>query len=240
VTERLEIKAEVAIDDAGTVTGIAWPFGTADSIGDLIEPTAFRFAGKVPMILEHDQRQVVGVWDTHAITERGLEVKGRLFVEGIEPAREARRYLRAGVMSGLSIGYSLHDHKARPEGGRVLTDLTINEISLCRRPVHPGARTTEVKSINEKDPMENEAIETAPEAKAEPILDPKDVAALKTRLDRLEAKANRPTVANDNNRAPANDSGERKAFASYLRSGIERVTPDEVAAIWHPRNLATS
>jgi HK97 family phage major capsid protein/HK97 family phage prohead protease len=220
MSERLEIKAEVAIDDAGTVTGIAWPFGAPDSIGDLIEPTAFRFAGKVPMILEHDQRQVVGVWESHAVTERGLEVKGRLFVEGIEPAREARRYLRAGVMSGLSIGYSLHDHKARPEGGRVLTDLTINEISLCRRPVHPGARTTEVKSINEKDPMENEAIETAPEAKAEPILAQKAVDALKTRLDRLEAKANRPTLANDNNRAAANDN-EIKAVSDDLKRTLK-------------------
>jgi len=238
MTERLEIKAEVAIDDAGTVTGIAWPFGAPDSIGDLIEPTAFRFAGKVPMILEHDQRQVVGVWESHAVTERGLEVKGRLFVEGIEPAREARRYLRAGVMSGLSIGYSLHDAKARPEGGRVLTDLTINEISLCRRPLHPGARTTEVKSINEEITMENEELNTAPEAKAEPILDQKAIDALMTRVsslatrqDRLEAKANRPTLANDNNRAPANDNGERKAFVSYLRRGVERIAPEEAKAL---------
>ncbi len=134
-TGTLEIKAEVSIDDAGTVTGIAWPFGRPDSYGDLIEPTAFKFAAEVPMIVEHEQRQVVGIWNAYEVTDKGLEVKGRLFVEGIGPAREARRRLVAGSMSGLSIGYQLHEHKARPEGGRVLTDLTITEISLCRRPV---------------------------------------------------------------------------------------------------------
>ncbi|WP_407802961.1 HK97 family phage prohead protease, partial [Staphylococcus aureus] len=87
--------------------------------------------------------------NAYEVTDKGLEVKGRLFVEGIGPAREARRRLVAGSMSGLSIGYQLHEHKARPEGGRVLTDLTITEISLCRRPVHPDARTIEVKSIVE-------------------------------------------------------------------------------------------
>ncbi len=156
-TGTFEIKAEVSIDDAGTVTGIAWPFGKPDSYGDLIEPTAFKFAPEVPMIVEHEHgRGAVGIWNQHTVTDKGLEVKGRLFVEGVGPAREARRHLVAGSMSGLSIGYQLHEHKARPEGGRILTDITITEISLCRRPVHPDARTTEVKSITEGNSMENE------------------------------------------------------------------------------------
>src|SRR5690606_21562109 len=146
--ENLEIKAEVSIDDTGTVTGIAWPFGKPDSYGDLIEPSAFSFAPEIPMLMEHDGRKVVGIWNSYAVTDKGLEVKGRLLVEGVDPAKEARRYMKAGVMRGLSIGYRLHEHKARPEGGRVLTNLTITEISLCRRPVHPDA-AAEVKSIIE-------------------------------------------------------------------------------------------
>ncbi len=226
-TATLEIKAEVSIDDTGTVTGIAWPFGKPDSYGDLIEPNAFKFAPEVPMIVEHEQRQVVGIWNTHTVTDKGLEVKGRLFVEGIGPAREARRRLVAGSMSGLSIGYQLHEHKARPEGGRVLTDLTITEISLCRRPVHPDARTLEVKSILEGNSMENEELEV----KSDPVASPEEVKALKARIDKLEAKANRPLAANNNHLFGDNDNSEKKAFVSYLRRGIERISPDEVKAL---------
>ncbi len=220
----LEIKAEVSIDDAGTVTGIAWPFGKPDTYGDLIEPTAFKFAPEVPMILEHQQRQVVGIWNSHTVTDKGLEVKGRLFVEGVEPARAARRNLKTGVMSGLSIGYQLHEAKTRPEGGRILTDLTITEISLCRRPVHPDARTTEVKSIIEGNSMEDEQ-KNAPEAKADPVISTDELKALKEEIKALKeeqktvkAKLNRP-AANNNHPNGVNDNTERKAFSAFVRSG---------------------
>lgn len=214
-----EFKAEVSIDDTGTVTGIAWPFGEADSYRDLIEPTAFRFAPEVPMLMEHEQgRGAVGIWNSYAITDKGLEVKGRLFVQGIEPAREARRHLVAGSMSGLSIGYQLHEHKARPEGGRVLTDLTITEISLCRRPVHPSARVTEVKSIIEENSMENE-LKNDPEAKSDPVASIAEVKALSARLDAFEAKANRLRGANNNQPGADNDNSEKKALESFMRTG---------------------
>ncbi len=143
-----------------------------------------------------------------------------MFVEGVGPAREARRHLVAGSMSGLSIGYQLHEHKARPEGGRVLTKLTITEISLCRRPVHPDARTTEVKSITEGTNMENEDAVTKPvaEQKSVSVASPEEVKALKARIDALEAKSNRIRGANNNHSNGENDNGEVKAFADFIRS----------------------
>lgn len=216
--ENLEVKAEVTIDDAGTVTGIAWPFGTPDSYGDLIEPSAFKFAAEVPMLLEHQQREVVGIWNSCEVTDKGLEVKGRLFVEGVEPARKARNSLKSRAMSGLSIGYRLHEFKARPEGGRTLTDLTITEISLCRRPVHPDARTLEVKSVKEGNPMEEE-VKNAPEVKADPVISAEELKALKDDMKVIKAKLNRPHAANNNHPAGQNDNDEKKAFAAFVRTG---------------------
>ncbi|TCM57834.1 HK97 family phage prohead protease/HK97 family phage major capsid protein,TIGR01554 [Rhizobium sp. PP-F2F-G48] len=213
-----EIKAEISIDEAGTVTGIAWPFDAPDTKGDLIEPTAFTFAPKVPMLLEHEQRQCVGIWDSMSVTDKGLEVKGSLFVDGIAPARAARERLRSRAMSGLSIGYMLHEHKARPEGGRVLTDLTITEISLCRSPVHPSARVTEVKSIIEENHMALE-IKNEPEVKADPVVSPEELKALKARMDTFEAKANRLRGSNNNQPNGENDNSERKALESFMRTG---------------------
>lgn len=224
--DKLELKANVTIDDAGTVTGIAWPFGTVDHVGDVIEPGAFAFANALPIVIEHDQEKVVGVWETFAETEKGLEVKGRLFVEGIKPAREAWQNLRARRWSGLSIGYRLHEAKARP-GGRTLTSITVTEISLCRHPVNPAARVVEVKSLpnpHEENHMENE-LKNEPTAHVEPVIEQKafdalkaDIAATNARLDKAEAKANRPTAANNNHPAADNEN-EVKAFTTYLSRG---------------------
>ncbi|MCZ7864745.1 phage major capsid protein [Agrobacterium salinitolerans] len=227
--ENLEIKAEVSIDDTGTVTGIAWPFGSPDSVGDVIERGTIAFANSVPMVMEHDQQKVVGVWETCTETDSGLEVKGRLFVEGIGPARDAHRQLKAGKIGGLSIGFRHNGFDPRAAGGRVFKSITVNEISLCRRPVHPGARVNVVKSITEGNHMEEE-IQNAPAVKADPVISAEEVKAIKARMDKLEAKANRPLAANSNHPAAENDNSERKAFVSYLRRG-DRISPEEQKAL---------
>lgn len=224
-TETLEIKADVSIDDAGSVTGIAWPFGSPDRVGDTIQRGAFKFAKAVPMVMEHDQKQVVGVWETYAETDKGLEVKGRLFVEGIGPARDAYRHLKARVIEGLSVSWRNGLYQRRPDGGREFTDITIDEISLCRRPVHPGARVTAIKAIIEDENME-------PELKTEnnetPAIEKKAFDALQARLDKLEAKGNRLPASNDNQ---ANDNLDTKAFDALLRRGERRLEADEQKAL---------
>ncbi len=222
--QTFEIKAEVSIDDTGTVTGIAWPFDAPDSVGDVIEKGTITFATSVPMVMEHDQKKVVGVWETYTETDNGLEVKGHLFVEGIEPARDAHRQLKAGKIAGLSIGFRHTGFEPRAAGGRVFKSITINEISLCRRPVHPGARVTVIKSQIEEN-MENE-IENASEANADPVVTSQELKAINSRMDKLEAKSNRLRGANNNQPGGENDNA-RKAFGDFLRTGYQDA-PDVV------------
>ena len=217
-TDILEIKADLSIDDAGTVTGIAWPFGAPDSVGDIIEKGAFGFANSLPMLMEHEPgKGAIGIWETFAETDKGLEVKGRLHLEALGPARDAHRALKAGAIAGLSIGFRHNGFEPRAEGGRVFKSVTVNEISLCRRPVHPGARVTVVKSINEESHMESE-VKNEPEAKSDPVASVEEVKALKSRIDALEAKSNRLRGTNNNHPDAENENGEiKKAFADYLR-----------------------
>jgi HK97 family phage major capsid protein/HK97 family phage prohead protease len=216
--EKLEVKAEIAIDDAGTITGIAWPFGAADSVGDVIEKGAFALPPALPIVMEHDQSQVVGVWESASETDAGLEVKGRLFVEGIGHARKARELMQRKAITGLSIGFKANGFDALPSGGRKFTALTVTEISLCRRPVHPGARITSVKSMEQERPhMENE---NTAEAQIELKAANDNIAALTARLDKLEAKSNRPVAANDNGDAP---NEAVTAFGNYLRLGRDNL-----------------
>ncbi len=39
--DRLEFKSVLTVDDAGTISGVAWPFGTPDRVGDVIDRGAF-------------------------------------------------------------------------------------------------------------------------------------------------------------------------------------------------------
>ena len=220
------VKAEMSADDAGTVSGIAWPFNGPDTEGDVINKGAFAFAPDVPMFIEHDGRQAVGVWKSYEETEAGLVVTGRLFIEASAPAREAHRLLRKGVITGLSISGPITGSEPLPTGGRNIHGVTVNEISLCKRPVNSGARVTLVKSITEGNLMENE-LENTPEASADPVVSAADLKALKEDMKLVKAKLNRPTAANNNHPAADNDNSAKKAFAHFLRTGLD-TAPESV------------
>lgn len=146
---RLEIKASLGVDDAGTITGIAWPFGTPDRVGDLIEKGAFAgVATPIPMLFGHDPNQPVGVWESASETDQGLTVKGRLLIDDVARAREVRALVREGAVTGLSIGFVTRKAAPRRGGGRNISALDLIEISIVSVPSHPRARVTAAKSAS--------------------------------------------------------------------------------------------
>jgi HK97 family phage major capsid protein/HK97 family phage prohead protease len=236
MTERLEIKAALSVDDAGEISGIAWPFGSPDSVGDVIEKGAFAASpDRLPMLFSHDQTQVIGVWDSLTETSAGLQVKGRLLVDDVERAREVRAMVRSGAVNGLSIGFVTKSAKPR-RIGRTISALDLREISIVAVPCHPGAQITSIKAADGTAPnkenarMEDE-LETLPEVKADPVIEKKELIDLKARMDRLEAKSKRLTGTNDNTPSAENDNVEMKAFISFARRGVERMDQKAAAAL---------
>lgn len=230
MSERLEIKASFSVDDAGTITGTAWPFGTADRVGDMIVKGAFGTPARLPMLFAHDQAQAIGVWDEITETDTGLTVKGRLLIDDVARAREVRALVREGAVSGLSIGFVTQKATARARG-RTISALDLHEISIVAVPCHPGATITSMKAATDGPAREQEstmkpALNT--ETKDAPAVDQKAFDALQARLDKIEAKANRPTASNDN---AANDNLELKAFEALLRRGEKRIQADEMKAL---------
>ncbi|MGJ3264875.1 MAG: phage major capsid protein [Salinarimonas sp.] len=222
--DRLEFKAALTVDEAGTIEGIAWPFGSADRVGDVITKGAFTGARTpLPMLHAHDQAQAVGVWDGIEETDEGLTVKGRLLVADVERAREVRALIREGAITGLSIGFSTKAATPRKGGGRTISALDLLEISAVAIPCHPGARITLAKAagaaVTPEAQMDNDTL-TAP-----------DIAAIETkfntRLDALEARLNRPAIIT----GEAETGVDRKAFDSYARLGVERMDPTEAKAL---------
>lgn len=234
MTNRIEIKAALTVTDAGEITGIAWPFGSPDRVGDVIEKGALTAPGTLPMLFAHDQGQVIGVWDEIAETPEGLTVKGRLLVDDVERAREVRAMIRTKAVSGLSIGFVTK--KAQRHGkGRTITAAELHEISVVAVPAHPGAQIISIKMdapqtpkpLKETTNMENEEIETEQKAATPandtpqvPQIDTKAFNEIKDRLDRLEAKGNRPQITGSANPVMTNE--EVKAFTHYLSTGDKK------------------
>lgn len=145
--DKLEIKATLSVDDAGTITGNAWPFGSADSVGDIITKGAFgTILPDLPILYQHNPVDLVGTWTEASETADGLVVKGQLHLD--QPrARSIRAMLKSGLLNGLSIGF--RTKSSRKQGrGRIIDALDLAEISLVRDPSHPRARITSAKSMN--------------------------------------------------------------------------------------------
>jgi HK97 family phage prohead protease len=143
---QLEIKAALSVSETGAISGIAWPFGSADRVGDMIEKGAFGASETLPMLFEHDRKQPIGVWHSVSETTKGLEVHGQLLIDGVQRAREVHALVKAGGLTGLSIGFQTTKSAPRVPRGRTIKSLALHEISLVAVPCHPGARVNSVKS----------------------------------------------------------------------------------------------
>jgi HK97 family phage prohead protease len=145
--DKLEVKAQLAAGDDGAITAIAWPFGVADRVGDMIEPGAFKGVNlPMPMLFGHDKNDPVGVWEAAEEKADGLHLTGRLLVNDVARAREVHALVKSGAVRGVSIGFITRKAAPRGRGGRTISSLELLETSLVALPMHPGARVTSAKS----------------------------------------------------------------------------------------------
>ncbi len=144
--DRSFIETKILADDTGAISALAWPFATADRVGDMIQKGAF--AGvtlPLPMLFGHDQNDPVGVWEEAEEKVDGLHLKGRLLVDDLPRASEVRALVQAGAVRGISIGFLTTKATPRKPRGRNITGLNLMEASLVTLPMHPGARITSAK-----------------------------------------------------------------------------------------------
>lgn len=150
----LSIKAG-GISDDGTFTGYGSVFGgDPDSYGELVAKGAFteslaELAAKgrvVPVLWQHRSSEPIGVYTEIVEDEHGLKVTGKLLIDDVAQAREAFALLKAGAVTGLSIGYwvrsATYDEKT---GIRTLHKLDLVEVSLVTFPAKDDARVEAVK-----------------------------------------------------------------------------------------------
>jgi len=148
----LEIKAASA---AGKIEGYGAIFGVEDAGGDTIAPGAFTASiaktkadGRpLPMLWGHNPTDPVGSWHEFAEDAKGLFVKGQALVETTR-GRDTLAFVKAGVISGLSIGYrTLVDEIDREGDTRTIKEAELWEVSLVTFPMQSDARVLDVKAL---------------------------------------------------------------------------------------------
>ena len=139
-----------SLDPQGRFAGYASVFGLVDNQRDIMQRGAFsrtltKRLNNVKLLWQHQQDEPIGIFDIMFEDERGLYVEGTLLLE-VQRAREAYALMKAGAVSGLSIGYSpVRYHIDADTGVRHLSEVDLWEVSLVTFPANAAAGVTVVK-----------------------------------------------------------------------------------------------
>jgi HK97 family phage prohead protease len=141
------------LEDIGMFSGYASVYNLVDAQEEWVAPGAFDASledssrPKPKLLWQHDPKEPIGEWTSITSDDRGLFVKGQLFLE-VQRAKEAHIFLKSGVVDGLSIGYTPLKVSNTPKGRR-LDAVALEEISLVTFPSNPEARVQAVKQGEE-------------------------------------------------------------------------------------------
>lgn len=142
------------VKDDGFFAGYGSVFGVVDSYKEIVAAGAFadsladRRAKKrpIPVLWQHRTDAPLGVYEKVEEDDHGLYVEGRLLTRDVALAREAHALMKAGAVTGLSIGYwvreSSYDEKT---GIRTLTKVDLEEVSIVTMPANDESRVDAIK-----------------------------------------------------------------------------------------------
>ncbi|MBD2779693.1 HK97 family phage prohead protease [Xenorhabdus szentirmaii] len=154
--QRFDVPLKIkSVSDSGEFEGYGSVFGVKDSYDDIVLPGAFANTlkqwgakGSLPALLwQHRMDEPIGIYTEMNEDDTGLYLKGRLLIDDDPLAKRAHAHMKAGSLSGLSIGYVLKDWEYdRDKGAFLLKDLDLWEVSLVTFPANDEARVSDVKS----------------------------------------------------------------------------------------------
>ena len=157
--QRLDVPLTIKqVSDNGEFEGFGSVFGVVDSYSDVVVRGAFTSSlarwkekGRLPaMLWQHQMSEPIGIYTEMREDEVGLYVKGRLLIEADPLAKRAHGHMKAGSLTGLSIGYMLEDggyEYDKEKGIWLLKAIDLWEVSPVTFPANDEARITDVKSL---------------------------------------------------------------------------------------------
>ena len=157
--QRFDAPYEVKeLEANGVFSGYASVFDIEDHYGDIIAPGAFKKSlsalkkkKRTPaMLWQHKTDEPIGVWTDFQEDDSGLLASGQLVLD-TQRGAEAYALLKAGAITGLSIGFNAVNSKVDKDSGkRILTEIDLWETSLVTFPANEKARIGSVRAaLNE-------------------------------------------------------------------------------------------
>lgn len=142
----------------GMLAGHASIFGNVDHYRDVVMPGAFskslaKWSAKSdlpPMLWQHQSYSPIGKHTSMVEDADGLAYEAQLMIKDVQQSREAYAMVKAGVIRGNSIGYSIDDDGFDYDSEHSilkLTSLELWENSLVTFPANDQALVTEVKDL---------------------------------------------------------------------------------------------
>ncbi|MCW2479753.1 HK97 family phage prohead protease [Candidatus Symbiopectobacterium sp. NZEC135] len=154
--QRLDVPLKLkSVDDSGVFEGYGSVFGVKDSYDDIVVPGAFENSlaawkekSAMPaMLWQHNMSEPIGIYTEIREDDVGLFVKGRLLIDDDPLAKRAHAHMKAGSLTGLSIGYVLKDWEYdRTKEAFLLKEIDLWEVSPVTFPSNDEARVSDVKS----------------------------------------------------------------------------------------------
>ncbi|WP_028627667.1 phage major capsid protein [Metapseudomonas resinovorans] len=148
----LEVKA---LDDGQRViTGVATT-PSPDRVGDIVEPLGVQFKNPMPLLWQHWHDKPVGTVTFDKPTEKGITFTAKL-ADVQEPGKlkdridEAWQSIKAGLVRGVSIGFSPIEYSWMDDGGIRFIQSEVYELSLVTVPCNVEATINTIKSLDRK------------------------------------------------------------------------------------------
>lgn len=146
--DRLYYTTKIAVDDAGAVSCLAWPWGKPDRVGDVIEKGAFGAIDlPLPMLAFHDMKSPIGAWHQADDRADGLYLAGRMEVGEVAMAREVHALVKSGGVRAVSIGFRTIKASPRKGGGRIISKAELIECSAVPIGMHPDAKFKDARTV---------------------------------------------------------------------------------------------
>jgi HK97 family phage major capsid protein/HK97 family phage prohead protease len=128
---------------------------TPDRAGDVLDPLGATFRNPIPLLWHHDSQRPIGTVHLRPPTAAGIEFDATIpDVPGPGPLRdrveEAWQTLKAGLITGVSIGYRVLDGGVQilRSGARRFSQFEICELSLVTVPANMDATIHTIKRLD--------------------------------------------------------------------------------------------
>lgn len=164
-TKRLDCDLKIkSVSETGEFSGYGSVFGVKDSHHDIVIKGAFSKSlkawsekGKLPALLwQHKPSEPIGVYTKMIEDENGLYFEGRLLIDDDPLAKRAYAHMKAGSLTGFSIGYKLNDYEwDKDKSAFILKEIDLKEVSLVTFPSNEDAQLTDIKTTLSKGGLPN-------------------------------------------------------------------------------------